>query len=307
MSAALAESLYRALGVATSALDAVRVERDAALKERDKAWRDLAGALKEKAPAKPSVSETSSIDQFKADTVREAHESGQRGSMAMLKKLLAHIHNDGGNHTEKMGLTQSAHDALQKVAALHEVRDAGLGELAEAHRRQRDEARLDYANTVSLAKRERALADDRVSELERERDTYEIQRDEARALLNSMVTKTDDRVPMIPPLQEPEMDDDMADGSRVVGYVPKSRPDGRGHLPTSYELDRAEAITARLREENEALKKQLEVSRAALVLRVEMHLALKKIDYVNEKLGIFIEDSFEHFREQLDNALNKAR
>jgi hypothetical protein len=106
-----------------------------------------------------------------------------------------------------------------------------------------------------------------------------------------------------------DMQDDMQDGSRVIGYVPredvgfaltdaeaaeaeragtptcpeclyehrtgnvapvdhsceddnepyrrighKPRPEGRGHLPIAYELDRAEAITARLRKENAQLK-----------------------------------------------------
>jgi len=36
--------------------------------------------------------------------------------------------------------------------------------------------------------------------------------------------------------------------------APKPRPEGRGHLPIAYELDRAEAITARLRKENAQLK-----------------------------------------------------
>jgi hypothetical protein len=39
---------------------------------------------------------------------------------------------------------------------------------------------------------------------------------------------------------------------RRIGHKP--RPEGRGHLPIAYELDRAEAITARLRKENAQLK-----------------------------------------------------
>jgi len=207
-------------------------------------------------------------------------------------------------------------------------RDVDLGKAAEAHR-QRDEARLDYANTVSLAKRERALADDRVSELERERDTYERQRDEARGLLDSM-KMADTRE-----MTEDERIDSVRYALRdafeyhlrlcvmkcvvTTGIPEETIADsflmelGKRDFVVVHKKAEAvrrggtEDVMSRLSRENVVLKKQLEVSSSATnELRVEMHLALKKIDYVNEKLGIFVVDSFEHFREELNNALDKG-
>ena len=69
-------------------------------------------------------------------------------------------------------------------------------------------------------------------------------------------------------------------------YVAKKRPAGREHLPTSYELDRAESIAQRLREENRALVEKLTQEReTGEELRAEAKRAWSHVEEIATALG----------------------
>lgn len=206
-------------------------------------------------------------------------------------------------------------------------RDEALKE-RDAMMKERDEAWIDLAGAVkALAKRDVDLG--KVAEAYRQRNEALKERDEARGLLDSM-KMADTRE-----MTEDERIDSVRYALRdafeyhlrlcvmkcvvTTGIPEETIADsflmelGKRDFVVVHKKAEAvrrggtEDVMSRLSRENVVLKKQLEVSSSATnELRVEMHLALKKIDYVNEKLGIFVVDSFEHFREELNNALDKG-
>jgi len=219
--------------------------------------------------------------------IREGFERSRRSVMGevthseavtMLLNLLARIHRDGGHHTEEVGLTQSVYDADKKVA---EFNQSGI----EQVRQERDSNMT--AVTELLAKLDLA------------------QRQEKKWALNESHAVNSEIKAQAELLQvQQERDELWSENQRLKESL------------RQFDLERELRSRA---EENLTIEKDAhhftrQLHAVALQRGVDLQAKinlitmsdLKKLELVNTKLGISINDTYAHFKEQLDAGLRDS-
>jgi hypothetical protein len=216
--------------------------------------------------------------------IREGFERSRRSVMGevthseavtMLLNLLARIHRDGGHHTEEVGLTMSVYDADMKVAEQN----------AWAGRVDRDT--MYRADLNSLAENDEPCHTDAGT---RVRNIIAELRGTVQA--NNRTFDT---------LQQ-ERDELWSENQRLKGLLRQS----------DFERELRSRAEENLTIEKDAHHFTRQLHAAALQRGVDLEAKinlitmsdLKKLELVNTKLGISINDTYAHFREQLNNALD---
>lgn len=208
--------------------------------------------------------------------IRDAHNSGESTAMTMLRNLLARIHRDGGHHTEKVGLSKSVYDADIRVAYLN-------GQIDEPGTVTRDTMYKADLKALAMGSQETCHT-----------DVGTVVRD----IIGNLRTLVSDQAKELEALKAgPPW---LNDAAHALG---DTQPNG---MPLALTWVQVLSRIRQIRAERDA--NMLAVSDLNRKLKREAvnSLNVAKLDYLNTKLGIDMNDSFEHFREQLDNALKES-